>query len=487
MPSLMLSSSLPCGIGNGFDLTTNHAATNCNTSLNLCTDNRSTDCNNSLANHVHSPLGNNACSPSNHHPYKSNSFGVFSVSSHSSSPDTSPSNTSYISSTTSSPSLWSMEYSDDPRTTFPKLGHVQTSTSNNETKSINNPSTSIPNGINSARSVLSMPESSSIPSSSSAKSSSNGNTDSASSTAKLLKQQEKQRQKWLKKILPVMLKQPSYLWAAKIDHLRRLLFQGIPDDQRCVVWQRMLGLEADQAVRDINLDALAAQVCGCEHQIDLDVIRTLREHVLFRTSYSSGQQSLFKMLVAFANAHVDIGYCQGMSSIGAVLLIYLGDERLAYAGMLSMFRQKGLDDLYASGFPLLYQLVYLEERLMAKHLPAVHSHFAKCGVEHNVYAIKWHLSLFLCFPHRIAMRVWDLFFYYGTDIFVVFVLAVLGYLEQRIVQLGFEPLVELLCRPDSVQYDVERLFDLARKLFKKISASKKHSFAALKQAYLSSN
>lgn len=66
-------------------------------------------------------------------------------------------------------------------------------------------------------------------------------------------------------------------------------------------------------------------------QIDLDVNRTYRDHIMFRERYNSKQQELFNVLSAYSVYNLEIGYCQGMSQIAALLLMYLDEEEAFWA------------------------------------------------------------------------------------------------------------------------------------------------------------
>lgn len=66
-------------------------------------------------------------------------------------------------------------------------------------------------------------------------------------------------------------------------------------------------------------------------QIDLDVNRTYREHIHFRERYNSKQCELFNVLGAYSIYNLEIGYCQGMSQIVALLLMYLTEEDAFWA------------------------------------------------------------------------------------------------------------------------------------------------------------
>ena len=42
--------------------------------------------------------------------------------------------------------------------------------------------------------------------------------------------------------------------------------------------------------------------------------------------YSEKQQQLFHVLVAYSMYNTEVGYCQGMSQIAALLLMFMGEE-----------------------------------------------------------------------------------------------------------------------------------------------------------------
>lgn len=66
-------------------------------------------------------------------------------------------------------------------------------------------------------------------------------------------------------------------------------------------------------------------------QIDLDVNRTYRDHIMFRERYGLKQQALFNILGAYSVYNREIGYCQGMSQLAALLLMYMNEEDAFWA------------------------------------------------------------------------------------------------------------------------------------------------------------
>ena len=86
-------------------------------------------------------------------------------------------------------------------------------------------------------------------------------------------------------------------------------------------------------------------------QVDLDVNRTYRNHEMFRERYNIKQKELFDVLVAYSVyntevilgftfytsdyifQHLQVSYCQGMSQVAALLLMFLPSDEDAFWGL----------------------------------------------------------------------------------------------------------------------------------------------------------
>lgn len=105
------------------------------------------------------------------------------------------------------------------------------------------------------------------------------------------------------------------------------LAKGLPDCLRSKVWGLFTeGTSSAAPLQGKSFRELYMKVSGFERQIDLDIERTLRDHVLFKIRFSSAQVSLFKILVAYSNLDPAVGYCQGMSTVAAFMLLYFEEE-----------------------------------------------------------------------------------------------------------------------------------------------------------------
>ena len=90
-------------------------------------------------------------------------------------------------------------------------------------------------------------------------------------------------------------------------------------------------------------------------QIDLDVNRTYRNHSMFRERYNNRQQDLFHVLAAYSMYNSEVGYCQGMSQIAALLLMYLDEEEEAFWALsqLMVDRKYNMHGFFIPQFPRL--------------------------------------------------------------------------------------------------------------------------------------
>lgn len=129
------------------------------------------------------------------------------------------------------------------------------------------------------------------------------------------------------------------------EKLPKRIYKGIPDKVRNVVWSKLLNLSVVMADRN-NQDKyqgmlrLARQHGTEARQIDSDVNRQFRENIFFRERYNLKQQQLFNVLVAYSMYNSEVGYCQGMSTLAGMLLMYLGEEETFWALNILLTDQK---------------------------------------------------------------------------------------------------------------------------------------------------
>lgn len=138
-------------------------------------------------------------------------------------------------------------------------------------------------------------------------------------------------------------------------------------------------------------------------QIDSDVNRQFREHLHYRERYSLKQKSLFNVLTAYAMYNNEVGYCQGMSGLAGVLLMYMDEEEAFWAMHVLLTEPKyAMHGLYKEGFPKLTRFLAHHDRILTKFMPKLKKHFDKHGLDAILYSLKW---FFVCFVERVSSKI----------------------------------------------------------------------------------
>ncbi|KAK5980951.1 Rab-GAP TBC domain-containing protein [Trichostrongylus colubriformis] len=186
--------------------------------------------------------------------------------------------------------------------------------------------------------------------------------------------------------------------AWKKDRLPKKLeertWKGIPEKLRMKVWPRLLGAyELKEARPNLFQEILkrALLVSKDIKQIDLDINRTYRDHMAFRRRYDVKQQSLLNVLAAYAMYNTEVGYCQGMSQIAALFLMYLDEEDTFWCMHALMVGKKHtMHGFFVPGFPKLSRFEAHFKKILKKYKPRV----KKNDIPY-IYLTKWWFGCFL--------------------------------------------------------------------------------------------
>ncbi|KAI0541709.1 rab-GTPase-TBC domain-containing protein [Xylaria digitata] len=199
-------------------------------------------------------------------------------------------------------------------------------------------------------------------------------------------------------------------------------WKGIPDCWRSAAWYSFLAssAKADELnyVPDDELAAafrrLLEEPSPDDMQIDLDVPRTINQHIMFRRRYRGGQRLLFRVLHSMSLYFPETGYVQGMATLAATLLSYY-DEEQCFIMLVRLWQFRGLNRIYQSGFVELmgalkdFETHWLNDKDVAEMLKEL------C-IDPTAYATRWYLTLFnLSIPFPVQLRVWDVFMLLGSS------------------------------------------------------------------------
>ncbi|XP_053924217.1 USP6 N-terminal-like protein isoform X2 [Cuculus canorus] len=248
--------------------------------------------------------------------------------------------------------------------------------------------------------------------------------------------------KWLK-----MLK--SWEKYKNSEKFHRRIYKGIPLQFRGQVWSLLLDVPKMKEEMKDFYNKLKYQAQGSSpdiRQIDLDVNRTYRDHIMFRDRYGVKQQSLFHVLAAYSIYNTEVGYCQGMSQITALLLMYMNEEDAFWALVKLLSGPKhAMHGFFIPGFPKLLRFQEHHDKILKKFLSKLKQHLDSHDMSTSFYTTKWFFQCFLDrTPFTLSLRIWDIYILEGERILTAMSYTILKLHRKHLMKLQMEELVEFL-------------------------------------------
>ena len=254
--------------------------------------------------------------------------------------------------------------------------------------------------------------------------------------------------KWLK----MLKEQHKWFPRGSKNHEKMVerVWKGVPERMRGSLWRILLDLDqikAEQEGKYQEMKELARRHSPDIRQIDLDVNRTYRNHIMFRERYNTRQQDLFHVLGAYSIYNSEVGYCQGMSQIAALLLMYLNDDEDAFWALsqLMVGRRWNMHGFFIPGFPKLIRFQEHHDKILMKKLRRLQKHLIANGVDTGIYTLKWFFQCFLDrMPYSLSIRVWDLYLLEGEPIMFAMAYTILKLHRKALLKMGMDELLEFL-------------------------------------------
>eukprot|EP01105_Mastigella_eilhardi_P015692 TRINITY_DN3592_c0_g1_i11.p1 TRINITY_DN3592_c0_g1~~TRINITY_DN3592_c0_g1_i11.p1 ORF type:complete len:703 (+),score=152.68 TRINITY_DN3592_c0_g1_i11:442-2550(+) len=187
----------------------------------------------------------------------------------------------------------------------------------------------------------------------------------------------------------------------KDSYLLQLIHTGIPDILRGSLWQTLSGAIY---LRETWPDKVAELSDEEVNEIERDVLRSMPEHPLYKSR--EGQNALRTILIEYARANPEIGYCQSMNMIAALFLLYMNGQQALR--VLHVVCHKILRGYYTKAMKEILVDQQVFDSLVAKYLPRVHAHLDEIGVPTPTFGFRWFLCIFIHqLPPPIVLCIFD--------------------------------------------------------------------------------
>jgi hypothetical protein len=207
------------------------------------------------------------------------------------------------------------------------------------------------------------------------------------------------------------------------------------------------------------VDAIASEL----RMVSVDVPRTFGELQIFGdgtaipSDLNPAASKLRRVVLAASLRPGSPGYCQGMTHIAAMLLLYM-DEFDAYMCLVNLLERHFFHSLFAMDIEQLQRHLSLYDAFFAVRLPDVYAHLRSLGVLTSAYALDWFMTLFgKALEHRCCARVIDMFLLEGESFLFRVALAILTLQRRRLLGAEIENVSRIL--KDTPFLDEKLIFD----------------------------
>ncbi|XP_032373787.1 USP6 N-terminal-like protein isoform X2 [Etheostoma spectabile] len=233
------------------------------------------------------------------------------------------------------------------------------------------------------------------------------------------------------------------------DRMVKRVYKGIPLQLRGRAWALML--DVDRAKNDNQgkyerMKEQARRDSSEIKQIDLDINRTFRNHIMFTDRFGVKQQALFHVLSAYSVYNTEVSYCQGMSQVAALLLMFMNEEDAFWALSQLLTNQKhGMHGFFVPGFPKLQRFQAHHDQIISKLVPKLKKHLDREQMSAGIYSTKWFLQCFIDrTPFTLTLRLWDIFILEGERLLTAMSYTILKIHKKRLLKMPLEDLREFL-------------------------------------------
>ena len=197
----------------------------------------------------------------------------------------------------------------------------------------------------------------------------------------------------------------------------------------------------------IQIDSTDYAVLAREKSISLiaqDIRRTFPDLELFQDGMKYNE-SINKLLKAFAMYRPDIGYVQGMSYLAAIVLMYIQDEYKSFQTFANLMLKHPMMPFYTFNEEFVTKALQLYKQVFQINLPDLCEHFEMEEIKPRQYVYKWIMTLFsTTLSLKVTSHVWDLYFLDGIFILYQTSIAILRILRPALMQEDMEGILSIL-------------------------------------------
>jgi len=164
----------------------------------------------------------------------------------------------------------------------------------------------------------------------------------------------------------------------------------------------------------------------------------------FKLKEGVGQRALYNVLKVYSIMDPEVGYCQGMSFLSAMLVTHL-NETDAFWVLVSLLKGYNLRGLFMHNLPLLKHYLFRFYYLVYSYMPELARHLEAESVRPLYYCAEWFSTLYSYnVPMVVTARIWDVLLFEGPEFLFRVGLAILKTVEEDLLKQNFDNIMLLL-------------------------------------------
>ena len=205
------------------------------------------------------------------------------------------------------------------------------------------------------------------------------------------------------------------------NDLQKLVRRGVPMDDRAAFWRLCVGaaiVPGRYAELVASAPALLRRSAAAK-QIDKDLHRTYGAMRGVRVPQHEAVASLRNVLLAYAAHNAEVGYCQSMNFLAAVLLL-VADEETAFWCLVALV-ERVLPGHFSSSMAMSLVDQGVLRELLGELDPELMGHLDSLGVAPSLVTTQWLLTCFVgaALPLGTLLRLWDCLLYELSPAFLL--------------------------------------------------------------------
>ena len=287
---------------------------------------------------------------------------------------------------------------------------------------------------------------------------------------------------WLNELIP------NWIEIRKKESTKFYFYEGLPNNLRGKIWLMCLGnrfsitkeyyeievkkaidllLEIQNKKKDqlkninnkIEISKEEKEKNDRENSIniiDLDIERTFPYLNIF-THNSPLSEDLREILRAFVISRPDIGYVQGLSFIGAMLILNM-DKFKAFVSMMNLILDPAILPFYKFDEKGIKTRLHLFKQIFYFNLPELCEYFDFIQIKPEHYFLNWNMTLFShCVNIDIAMRIWDVYMIEGLKSIYAAAIVFLSHFEQKFLNMDFSEILNQINSIKLINFDEDSI------------------------------